>query len=87
MKNIEIVLSDDGCVRFKENKIVSYLLSRTLEDMNTLALLDFSDEDRMVFAQLIGYSVSGYGDLSYASNKSVRQADGESYRIMKKANK
>lgn len=82
MKNIEIVLADDGCTRFKENKIVTYLLSRTLEDMNTLALLDFSDDDRMVFAQLIGYSVSGYGGLSYASESSVNSADDEASRMM-----
>ena len=33
--------------------------------MNALACLPFSDDDRMQFAQLIGYSVSGGTGLSY----------------------
>ncbi len=33
--------------------------------MNDLAVKDFSDEDRCQFAQLIGYSISGYEELSY----------------------
>jgi len=42
-------------------------------DMNMLALMPFTDEERSQLAQLIGYSVSGYGDLSYAKN--VAEAD------------
>jgi hypothetical protein len=34
-----------------------------------LACLPFSDEDREQFAQLIGYSLGGFGDLSYASDE------------------
>lgn len=41
--------------------------------MNMLALMPFTDEERSQLAQLIGYSVSGYGDLSYAKN--VAEAD------------
>ena len=55
--------------RFRENKIVSHLLD-TYTDMNKLARIDFTDEDRMQFAQLIGYSVGGYGSLSYVSDES-----------------
>lgn len=51
--------------RFKQNKIVSYLLDNGGIDMNALAMLDFSVEDREQFAQLIGYSLSGFGELSY----------------------
>jgi len=36
--------------------------------------MDFSDEDRMQFAQLIGYSVCGYRDLSYVTGKSGKRA-------------
>ncbi len=55
--------------RFKENKIVSYCLENNT-DMNDIAHQDFSEEDRMQFAQLIGYSVGGYGTLSYVSDSS-----------------
>ena len=51
--------------RFVENEIVSYLLENGGIDMNQLAMLDFSNEDRVQFAQLIGYSVSGFQSLSY----------------------
>jgi hypothetical protein len=43
--------------------------------MNSLAVMTFSREDREQFAQLIGYSVSGFGELSYCSKKSVQLAD------------
>jgi len=42
--------------------------------MNHLAMLDFSDEDRMQFAQLIGYPVCGYRDLSYVTGRSGKEA-------------
>lgn len=51
--------------RFKENKIVKHLLDHGGIDMNALAMLDFSVEDREQFAQLIGYSLAGFGELSY----------------------
>lgn len=65
----------NGTYRFKENAIVSFLLDNGGYDMNKLAMMPFDKEDRMQFAQLIGYSVSGYGELPYASTKSVAKAD------------
>ncbi len=65
----------DGVVRFKKNKIVVLLLDKGPFDMNRLAMLSFSNEDREQFAQLIGYSVSGFGDLSYVSADAINEAD------------
>jgi hypothetical protein len=59
---------EQGVLRFKANAIVRFLLDAGPYDMNTLAMMPFTDEDRRQFAQLIGYSVSGYGDLSYAED-------------------
>lgn len=70
-----IVIDHQGVVRFQHNALVRFLLDSGPFDMNQLAMLPFSNEDRMQFAQLIGYSVSGYGELSYASDTSVAQAD------------
>jgi hypothetical protein len=73
-----IVFAPDGVIRFKENRIVTHLLDFATPlgcGMNQLAVLDFTDDERMQFAQLIGYSVSGYGDLRYASPESVQHAD------------
>ena len=65
-----------GVARFKANPLVRYLLNEGPFDMNHLALLpNISDEEQSQFAQLIGYSVSGFGDLSYALPEIVEEAD------------
>jgi hypothetical protein len=57
-------LDHRGVLRFKANRIVQHLLdTHPACDMNKLATLDFSNDDRQQFAQLIGYSLSGYGEL------------------------
>lgn len=65
----------NGVLRFKSNAIVRALLDTGKLNMNDLAVLPFSVEDRCQFAQLIGYSVSGYGDLSYVSAEEADAAD------------
>ncbi len=76
-----LVLDKEGVIRFKENKVVRYLLNAaTLSgvcSMNALAILPFDDDDRTQFAQLIGYSVSGAGDLDYFSRSVLARADRE----------
>ncbi|CAN7373954.1 hypothetical protein LJR231_002240 [Phyllobacterium sp. LjRoot231] len=62
-------------IRFKENKIVRHLVDNGSIDLNAIAVMDFPREDHEQLAQLIGYSVSGFGDLSYASRKAVKEAD------------
>jgi hypothetical protein len=64
---------DGGVIRFRPNKIVKFLLDAGQFDMNKLALIEFSDQDRMQFAQLIGYSVGGYSELDYVSDKNYTQ--------------
>ena len=63
-----------GNMRFKENAIVRYLLERGQFDMNHLAVQPFSKEDRVQFAQLIGYSLSGFGELSYVDDDTFNAA-------------
>lgn len=59
-----------GTLRFKENAIVRFLLDNGGYDMNKLALMDFDDEDRAQFAQLTGYSTSGFAELTnYVSDE------------------
>jgi hypothetical protein len=52
-------LDEHGVLRFKSNAIVRHLLDKGGIDLNQLACMDFSDEDRSQFLQLIGYSHSG----------------------------
>jgi hypothetical protein len=73
----------DDVVRFKQNAIVRFLLDAGPFDMNQLALMTFSDEDREQFAQLIGYSVSGYGELSYVRDESVNKADRRAEKLIR----
>ena len=69
-----IEIDDNGTARFKQNAIVRFLLDAGPFDMNALAHMPFDAADREQFAQLIGYSVSGYGDLSYVSDESYEAA-------------
>lgn len=64
-----------GVVRFKANAIVQHLLDAGPFDMNALARMDFTDEDRAHFAQLIGYSLSGFSELSYVSDDTYAAAE------------
>lgn len=70
-----LVLDDDGVIRFRENRIIRLLLDGGPFDLEQIALMGFTDQERQQLAQLIGYSVSGYGDLRYASGEPVERAD------------
>lgn len=67
-----------GVLRFKRNRIVERLLDQGGIDMNTIAMWaakgEVSREDQEQFAQLIGYSHSGAGDLSYVSTEVLEAA-------------
>jgi hypothetical protein len=77
-------IDDNGTHRFKENKIVNYLLEKGGLSLNDLAVVDgpegdayhggFPREDWVQFAQLIGYSVSGWGGLSYVNDEDYEAA-------------
>lgn len=69
-------VEDDGddVIRFKQNAIVRHLLDNGGIDLNALARLPFSREDHVQFAQLIGYSVRGFGELSYVHDEDYDRA-------------
>lgn len=72
-----LALDSQGVLRFKENKIVSHLLEVGRQHgcgLNELACMNFSKEDREQFAQLIGYSLSGWGTLIYVSDETYAAA-------------
>lgn len=70
-----VVLDDDGTPRFKANMIVRHLFTMGKLDLNELARMYFTPEDRMQLAQLLGYSIDGYGTLSYVTDESYAEAD------------
>jgi hypothetical protein len=56
-----------GTLRFKKNAIVDHLYEWAKErgmGLNEIACLPFSKEDRQQFAQLLGYSLDGYSELT-----------------------
>lgn len=69
---------DGKTVRFKANRIVAYLLdsgrSGRKVNLNDLAMMPFSQDDRTQFAQLIGYSLIGFHELSYVSDIAAKNA-------------
>lgn len=70
-----MILDRDGHQRFKANAIVRFLLDAGPFDMNKLALMPFSNEDREQFASLIGYSLCGFGELDYVSDAAYARAE------------
>jgi len=67
--------------RFVPNKIVRMLLDTGTVDLNKIACMNFTREEQEQFAQLIGYSLGGFSELSYVSDETyeaaVKIAEGE----------
>lgn len=76
-----IGFDDDGVIRFKQNGIVRMLLDDGPYDLNQLSLMvergELRAEDYTQLMQLIGYSVSGFGELSSSPLSLVEQADAQ----------
>ncbi len=70
---LQPVVLVEGVARFKKNLLVRYLLDQGPYDLNHLARLEGISDGQ--FAQLIGYSVDGDADLSYADPEGVAAAD------------
>lgn len=78
-----------GVIRFKQNAIVDHLLDECRRlggpDLNQIAIDvatgKFTVEDQIQLAQLVGYSVSGFGTLGYAPRDMVRRADDRAKKI------
>lgn len=70
-------LTEQGHIRFKQNKIVSDLLDFATErgfGLNEIASGEYSLDDHRQLAQLIGYSLSGFADLSYVDDATYETA-------------
>lgn len=78
-----IAIDPFGVVRFRSNNVVVFLLDECMEgrktDMNRLSVMfqngGFQPDDWEQFLQLIGYSVSGFGDLGTVRPETVEAAD------------
>lgn len=71
------IIMKDGIVRFRENVLVRALLAEAQKrgfGLNELVGVSATQEDQEQFAQLIGYSLSGYHELSYVSDEAALAA-------------
>lgn len=72
-----VFIDNYGASQFKSNKIVKFLYEQLHGGMNTLMQMDFTKNDRQQFAQLIGYSVSGYSELNYVDETAYLRAQAQ----------
>lgn len=77
-----LVIDPHGVVRFKRNEIVHYILKHGGISLNDIAAMDFSVEDQEQFAQLIGYSIGGFSELSYVTDETYEQAERQAQELL-----
>ncbi len=86
-----VIVAKDRVHRFKRNAIVCWVLDALdatgRKALNEIAVMPFTQDDREQFAQLIGYSVSGFGDLSYVRDATYEKAAKASRRLLRKKRK
>ena len=70
-----LALDEHETLRFKGNAIVRHILDFGGLDLNYIGRKNFTREDHVQFAQLIGYSLSGFGELSYVSDEDYKAAE------------
>ena len=81
---MQLLVIEDGVIRFRENRIVRYLMDKGGVGLNELAVADFSmkftQDDWEQFYQLIGYSVAGFHELGRVSDETAMMATKKSMR-------
>ena len=72
-----LIVDPHGSVRFRENAIVNHLYEWAQArgmGLNEIACMEFEQDDRVQFAQLIGYSLKGFHELSYVPDEAALEA-------------
>lgn len=80
------IVWDDGTLRFQENAVVRRLLDAATArgfGLNQLLVERFSPGDLEQFAQLIGYSIAGFGELSYVRPSTLLRVDAAAAKVKK----
>lgn len=79
MQPLELV---DTTIRFKENKVVKFLLKKYDYDLTKIWAKDFPIEDMVQFYQLIGYGAGGFGEVFYEEAPEVVEEIDEIWNSM-----
>jgi hypothetical protein len=64
---------EHGITRFRPNRIIQWLNDTGKLSLNEIATLAFDVEDREQLAQLLGYSLSGFAELSYVREETYEK--------------
>ena len=72
---------ENGTIRFKPNAIIEYLFEAGKLDLNAIASIPFNADDHEQLAQLLGYSLSGFGELSYVTDLTYDAAESKSKQL------
>ena len=84
-----MVVDERGVVCFQSNKVIEWLFEAGKLDLIELAVAaaknpaGFPRADRMQVAQMLGYSVSGFGDLSYVPRDVAGEMDAAAAEVLK----
>ena len=73
----------NGVIRFKRNAVVRWLFEQGHFNLNRIPVDELPLEDVEEFWQMLGYSVSGYGELSFIRPETVAEADGAAEVILR----
>jgi hypothetical protein len=72
----DVYKTEDGVLRYRENKVIGWLQERGGSVMNEVAVMHqrglFSMEDMMEFYRLIGYSLSGFEEIWHEKDPATR---------------
>ena len=88
-----VVMAPDGVMRFQSNEIIQWLFRSGKIDLNYISARvqdhggdgpKFSKDDYAQLIQLMGYSVSGYGDCDCADQRTVAAANRRAAKLIAK---
>jgi hypothetical protein len=82
-----IYLDDDGTPRFKNNAMIRKLLDEKFFSLEDVAAIweNVPVEDVEQFWQLLGYSISGYSDLSFVRTETIAEADAKAKALIEES--
>ncbi len=80
-----IYLDEEGRARFRVNKIVRFLWDTKKYSAEELRLMPFSEADWQQFNSLIGYSVTGFLEVSNPSERLENEIDAKVQELLLEA--
>jgi hypothetical protein len=77
-----IYIDHQDVTRFKNNGVVQWIIDSKKLSLNDIDTEAFPAEDVAQFWQMLGYSTSGYGGLSFIPEAIVAEADAKAAELI-----